>query len=172
MTTADLTVEEERLLETWQRHVYAEFAVKDVAKALETMTEDAYVYNVPVVAGGVGKRAVAEFYSRCFVAQLPADIESTLVSRTIGQNRIVEESVFRFTHSLRMDWFLPGQPPTGKRIEIAVVAIVQFRDGKIEHEHLHWDQGSVLAQLGLLDESRLPVFGAQAARKLLRSQGE
>ena len=167
----DLTPEEERMLETWQQHVYAEFATKDVARALETMTEDAYVSNVPVLAGGVGKRAVAQFYARYFVAQLPADIESTLVSRTIGQNRIVEESVFSFTHSIQMDWFLPGWPPTGKRVEIAVVAIVQFRGGKIEHEHLHWDQGSVLAQLGLIDELRLPVVGAQAARRL-RSKAE
>jgi carboxymethylenebutenolidase len=166
MTTADLTAEEERMLETWQQHVYAEFAAKDVAKALETMTEDAYVNNVPIATGAVGKRAVAQFYARCFVEQLPADIESTLVSITIGQNRIVEESVFSFTHSLQMDWFLPGWPPTGKRVEIAVVAIVQFRDGKIEHEHLHWDQGSVLAQLGLIDELRLPVVGALAARRL------
>lgn len=166
--TQTLTPDQQSLLDVWQRHVYAEFATRSVADALDTMTEDAYVDNVPLVAGGVGKRGVGEFYSR-FVTQLPPDITSTLVSRTIGQERVVEEAVFRFTHSLRMDWFLPGLEPTGKLIEVAVVAVVQFRDGKIAHEHVHWDQASVLVQIGLLDASRLPVAGAQVARRLLDS---
>lgn len=62
---------------------------------------------------------------------------------------------------------LPGIPPTGKRIEIAVVAIIRFEDGKIAHEHIYWDQASVLVQLGLIDGSSLPVAGAESARKLL-----
>jgi carboxymethylenebutenolidase len=163
----NVATDQERLLDTWQRHVHAEFASRNVAEALDTMTADAYVNNVPLVVGGVGRRAVGDFYSRYFVAQMPPDISSTLVSRTIGQDRIVEESVFRFTHSLRMDWILPGLEATGKPIEVAVVAVVQFRDGKIAHEHLYWDQASVLVQVGLLDETRLPVRGAQVARRLL-----
>jgi carboxymethylenebutenolidase len=168
-TPFPFTADQQRLLDVWQRHVYAEFASKRVDDALATMTEDAYVNNVPLVAGGVGKRGVGDFYSRYFVAQMPPDIQSTLVSRTIGQDRIVEESVFRFTHSLRMDWFLPGLEPTGKLIEVAVVGVVQFRGDKISHEHLYWDQASVLVQVGLLDENRLPVAGAQVARRLLDS---
>jgi carboxymethylenebutenolidase len=32
--------------------------------------------------------------------------------------------------------------------------IVHFRDGKLAHEHIYWDQASVLKQVGLLtDES-------------------
>ena len=168
-TPSPLTADQQRLLDIWQSHVYAEFGSRRVEDALDTMTEDAYVNHVPTLAGGVGKRAVAQFYSRYLVGQMPADVQSTLVSRTIGQDRIVEESVFRFTHSMRMDWFLPGVEPTGKPIEVAVVGVVQFRGDKIAHEHLYWDQASVLVQIGLLDERRLPVVGARVARRLLDS---
>jgi carboxymethylenebutenolidase len=47
------------------------------------------------------------------------------------------------------------------------VAIVRFRDGKLAHEHIYWDQASVLVQLGLLDASYLPVAGVQSAHKAL-----
>ena len=167
LATPDLTAAQQALLDVWQQHVYAEFATKNVQDALDTMTEDAYVNNVPLLLGGMGKEGVREFYSQYFVAQMPPDMESTLLSRTIGQDRIVEEAVFRFTHSLVMDWFLPGVPPTGKRIEVAVVGIIRFREGKIAHEHLYWDQASVLVQLGLVDEKTLPVAGVESARRLL-----
>lgn len=170
MTTSaapNLTPAQQALLDVWQKHVFAEFVTKNVQDALDTMTEDAYVNNVPLLLGGLGKDGVREFYSKYFVAQMPPDMESSLISRTIGDDRIVEESVFRFTHSLVMDWFLPGVPPTGKRIEVPVVGIIQFREGKIAHEHLYWDQASVLVQLGMLDEHTLPVAGVASARRLL-----
>jgi carboxymethylenebutenolidase len=66
-----------------------------------------------------------------------------------------------------MDWMLPGIPPTGLPIEVAIVAIVQFETGLIASEHIYWDQASVLVQLGLLDTQRLPVLGAESARKVL-----
>ena len=62
---------------------------------------------------------------------------------------------------------LPGVPPTGRTVEIPLVAIVQFRDGKLAHEHIYWDQASVLVQLGLLDPTGLPVAGAETARKVV-----
>lgn len=34
-------------------------------------------------------------------------------------------------------------------------------------EHIHWDQGTALAQLGLIDAEHLPVVGAETARKML-----
>jgi carboxymethylenebutenolidase len=68
---------------------------------------------------------------------------------------------------MRMDWILPGVAPTGKRVEVPLVAIVRFRDGKLAHEHIYWDQASVLVQLGLLDPSELPVSGVESARKAL-----
>jgi carboxymethylenebutenolidase len=74
--------------------------------------------------------------------------------------------IMRFTHSIEIDWMLPGIAPTGKRVEIATVSIIQFRDGKLFNEHIYWDQASVLVQLGLLDPSTLPVAGVETARKV------
>jgi len=89
------------------------------------------------------------------------------VSRTIGTDRLVDEMIFRFTHTIEMEWMLPGVPPTGKHVEIPVVAIVHLRDGKLAHEHIYWDQASVLVQLGLLSPGGLPVAGVETARKVL-----
>jgi len=73
--------------------------------------------------------------------------------------------IFQFTHSIRMDWMLAGIEPTGKRVEVPLVAIVKFRGGKRAHEHIYWDQASVLVQLGMLDPASLPVTGIESARK-------
>lgn len=88
------------------------------------------------------------------------------VSRTVGQDRVVDELILRFTHTIRMDWILPGVPPTNRRIEVPMVVIVQFDKHKIAHEHLYWDMGSILLQAGLIDAS-LPVRGADSARQVL-----
>ena len=91
----------------------------------------------------------------------------TPVSRTIGDDQLVDEMVFKFTHSIRMDWMLPGVAPTGKRVEVPLVAIVRFREGKLAHEHIYWDQASVLVQIGLLDAAVLPIAGVESAYKVL-----
>jgi carboxymethylenebutenolidase len=52
-------------------------------------------------------------------------------------------------------------------VEIPLVAIVNFRGDKLYHEHIYWDQASVLVQIGVLDPKGLPVAGAETARKLL-----
>jgi carboxymethylenebutenolidase len=98
---------------------------------------------------------------------MPPDTEMIPLSRTIGHDQLVDEMIFKFTHTMRMDWMLPGVAPTGKRVEVPLVAIVRFRDGKLAHEHIYWDQASVLVQLGLLDPSELPVSGVESARKAL-----
>src|SRR5437667_4314307 len=131
------------------------------------MVEDAYVNHVPVLTGGSGRDELREFYSKRFIPQMPPDTEMTPVSRTIGDDQIVDEMVFKFTHTIPMDWILPGIPPTGKRVEVPLVAIVRFRDGKLAHELIYWDQASVLVQIGLLDPARLPVVGIESAKKVL-----
>jgi carboxymethylenebutenolidase len=73
--------------------------------------------------------------------------------------------IFRFTHTIKMDWMLPGVEPTGKRVEVPLVAIVKLRGDKLAHEHIYWDQASVLVQLGLLDAGELPVAGVESAKK-------
>jgi carboxymethylenebutenolidase len=75
--------------------------------------------------------------------------------------------VARFTHTIPMDWMLPGIAPTGKRVEVGLVVVVQFDGDKLAHEHLYWDQASVLVQLGLLQPAGLPVVGVEGARSVL-----
>lgn len=158
---------QETLCQLWEEHVRYEFSTRNTDDTLATMVDDAYVNHIPVLTGGVGKKELREFYSKRFIPQMPPDTEMTPVSRTIGEDQIVDEMVFSFTHSIPMDWMLPGIPPTGKRVEVPLVAIVRFRDGKLAHEHIYWDQASVLVQIGLIDPAKLPVAGVESARKVL-----
>jgi carboxymethylenebutenolidase len=130
------------------------------------MVANPRVNQVPVMIGGRGRDGVRDFYANHFVSQIPPDMEMVPVSRTIGQGRVVDEIIVRFTHSIRMDWFLPGIPPTGKRVEVLLIAIIQFEGDKIAHEHIYWDQASVLVQVGLLDRT-LPVRGGEIAAQVL-----
>ena len=155
---------EEALSSVWEKHVGAEFALKSADQALETMTADPYVLNVPLMVGGRGREGVRDYYADHFVSQFPPDIEIVPVSRTIGQGQVVDEMIMRFTHTIRMDSLLPGVAPTGKRVEVPLVAIIKFEGDKIAHEHLYWDQASVLVQVGLLDRT-LPVRAARSRRK-------
>jgi carboxymethylenebutenolidase len=155
------------LARLWEEHTRHEFATRDVEATVATMVEDAYVNHIPVLTGGVGKAALREFYARNFISRMPPDVELVPVSRTIGTDRLVDEMVFSFTHSIEMDWMLPGIAPTGRRVQVPLVAIVHFRDGKLVHEHIYWDQASVLVQIGLLDADKLPVAGVESARKVL-----
>jgi carboxymethylenebutenolidase len=161
-----LTPAQQALSDLWDEHTRNEFATKDANGALDTMTPDAHVNHVPVLTGGNGKEELREFYSKYFIPIMPADTEIIPISRTIGSDRLVDEMIIRFTHTIEIDWWLPGIPPTGKRVECATVAVVTFRDGKLLSEHIYWDQASVLVQLGLLDSSKLPVVGVETARKV------
>ena len=162
-----LTAAQERLGRLWEEHVRHEFASHNTKDTLATMVADAYVNHIPVLTGGVGRDELREFYSKRFIPQMPPDTEMTPISRTIGHEQLVDEMVFKFTHTIRMDWMLPGLAPTGRRVEVPLVAIVRFREGKLAHEHIYWDQASVLVQLGLLDAGTLPVAGVESARKAL-----
>jgi carboxymethylenebutenolidase len=163
----NLTAAHETLGRLWEDHVRYEFSTRNTEDTLATMVEDAYVNHIPVLTGGVGRDELREFYSNRFIPQMPPDTEMTPVSRTIGEDQLVDEMVFKFTHTIRMDWMLPGVAPTGKHVEVPLVAIVRFREGKLAHEHIYWDQASVLVQIGLLDPAKLPVAGVESARKVL-----
>lgn len=160
-----LTAAQEYLNQLWDEHVRYEFATHDTEDTLDTMVEDAYVNHIPVLTGGFGKDELREFYSKHFIPQMPPDTEMTPLSRTIGNNQLVDEVLFKFTHTICMDWMLPGVAPTGRRVEVPLVAIIKFREGKLAHEHIYWDQASVLVQLGLLEPGTLPVAGIESARK-------
>jgi len=162
-----LITAQQRLSDLWEEHVQHEFSTRHTEKTLATMVEDAYVNHIPVLTGGSGRDELREFYSKRFIPQMPPDTEMTPVSRTIGEDQIVDEMIFKFTHTIPMDWMLPGVAPTGKRVEIPLVAIVRFKEGKLAHEHIYWDQASVLVQIGLLDSGKLPVMGVETAKKIL-----
>ena len=140
------------------------------------------------MTGGIGHKDLRRFYADFFIPSNPADMALKILSRTVGVDRIVDEMLITFTHTTEIPWMLPGIPPTGKEVEIIVVGVICIRGGKLYHEHIHWDQASVLVQVGLLDpkyvpktfktteEGRekevkvLPVVGAEGARKVVDEQ--
>jgi carboxymethylenebutenolidase len=154
------------LSNAWDQHLASEFTAKSADQALATMTANPHVNVVPLMVGARGRTELHDFYANHFLNQIPPDMETVPVSRTIGQGRVVDELVMRFTHSICLDWILPGIPPTGKRVELPFVVVVQFEGDKLAHEHLYWDQASVLVQVGLLDRT-LPVSGGETAAQVL-----
>jgi len=166
----DMMLDRRTLSSAWQEHMHAEFVLKDADAALATMTDEPYVMCIPTGTSAVGRTEVREFYARCFLPSIPPDFELSPVSQVFGNDRLVEESVVRFTHTLAMDWMLPDMPPTGRKVEFALVVIVGFQDGKVAHEHIHWDQLAVLAQLGKLGHPAAKASVSSAARLLELSQ--
>jgi len=151
----------------WDAHCRYEFEPRDVDATMSTMVAEPYVNHIPTMTGGVGSEKLRHFYANHFIGVNPPDFELHPISRTVGESSVVDEFVVSFTHTSRMDWMLPGIEPTGRRVEIPTVAIVQFEGEKLVHEHIYWDQASVLVQLGLLDPGSLPIAGAETARKVL-----
>ena len=163
----NLTPYQQKMLATWQQHTYAEFVLKDADAALATMTEHPNVFIVPSGIGRGGRAAVHEFYANKFLPNISPDLEITSLSQTFGDDRIVEEMVMRFTHTVDMDWMLSGLPATGRRAEFALVGVIRFQAGKVTHEHLNWDQATVLSQLGVL-EHPATAAGVGSAAQLLK----
>ena len=149
-------------------HIAREFADLDVDATMETMIPEPYVHCVAVLTGGFGGEGVRRFYSEHFINQIPKDAKVTPISRTIGKDQVVDEFILSFTHETQWDYLLPGIPPTGKKVELPHVVVMKFENGKVAHEHVWWDQASLLVQVGLLDPANLPVVGVEQARKLLR----
>jgi len=154
------------LVQLWEEHTRHEFSTRDTEATLATMVEDAYVNHVPVLTGGYGKQALRQFYSHDFIPRMPPDTALTPISRTVGEDQIVDEMIFSFTHTQEMPWMLPGIAPTNRKVKVPLVAIVKFRGDKLMHEHIYWDQASVLKQIGLLNEPKLPVYGVETAHKV------
>jgi len=150
----------------WEAHCRQEFETRDVDATMATMVPEPYVNHIPTMTGGVGHDQLKRFYKYHFIGANPDDTRLIPISRTVGANSLVDEMLFCFTHTREIDWMLPGIPPTGRSVEIPLVAIVQFRDGKLVCEHIYWDQPSVLVQIGQLDPTGLPVAGAETAHKV------
>jgi len=150
----------------WNAHRACEFVTRDAAATMKTMVAEPYVNHVPTMTGGFGQRDLHRFYRDFFIPTNPSDMRNIPISQTVGADRVVNEGILCFTHDRRIDWLLPGVEPTGKYVEVALVGIITFRGGKLVHEHIYWDQASVLVQIGLLDPKGLPVCGAEAAQKV------
>ncbi|KAI0160149.1 hypothetical protein GGR57DRAFT_408333 [Xylariaceae sp. FL1272] len=176
----------------WDEHTALEFATRSVAQTMSTMVDEPYVNHVPTITGGIGREALTNFYRNHFIFNNPEDMALELVSRTVGVNRVIDEFIAVCTHDRVIDWLLPGVPPTGKKLRMPFVSVVNIRGDRLYHEHIHWDQGTVLRQLGLLPdylsfpyalpggrmpapgkrfEYRVPVAGHDTASKL-EGEGE
>jgi carboxymethylenebutenolidase len=168
------TAAQQRMIDTWEEHMRAEFAAKSVKETMDTMpakdsheAENIFVNHVPTMTGGCGHPAVVEFYTNHFLEQMPEDTETEMVSRTVGSTQIVDEMIFKFTFSSSMEWMLPGLTPNNKRVEVPLVAIIGFNDQvQVCFERIYWDQASVLVQLGLIDGANLPVAGIEQTKKV------
>ncbi|NUT76216.1 dienelactone hydrolase family protein [Pseudomonas sp. C1C7] len=154
----------------WEEHIRHEFDTRDVPATMATMVAEPYVNHIPTMTGGVGAKELSRFYQHHFVHGNPPDMKLIPISRTIGALQIVDEFIMCFTHSTEIDWMLPNVAPTGKYVEIPMLGVIKFRGDKLYHEHIYWDQASVLVQIGLLNPEGLPVAGVETARKLLDEQ--
>lgn len=161
---------EAEMIRLWELHAELEFATKDASATVATMTPGNYVNHVPVMTGGRGSDEMSEFYGKHFIPKMPADTSLRLLARTVGKDRLIDEFVFSFTHDIEMDWMLPGISPTQRKVEIPMVVVVQFEGDKIACERIYWDQASVLVQIGLLDQTLLPISGIEQARKFENHQ--
>ncbi len=147
-------------------HVATEFATKDADAAPATMTANPTVIHVPTLTGGRGTDELHVFYRDWFIPSWGDDVEIEPLSRTIGDERVVDEFIMRFTHEKEMPFCLPDIAPTGRRVEIPFVVIMGFEGGRVAYEHIYWDQASLLVQVGLLDLTGLPVAGSVQARAM------
>lgn len=167
MSDDDSHTQEPNLGAVFDQHIKHEFQDHDVDATMQTMTKDPYVHHVPVMTGGIGYEGVYNFYKNHFIGKMPDDTKIVRISRTVDKEQVVDELILSFTHEREIDFILPGVPATGKYVEIACVVVMNFKDGKISHEHIYWDQASLLVQIDLLDPKLLPVTGREQAKRLL-----
>ncbi len=91
------------------------------------------------MTGGNGYHDLHRFYQDYFIPGNPPSLKMKLISRTIGTDRVVDEMFMSFRHTQEVPWILPGVAPTDRLVEVALVAIVCIRGGKLYREHIYWD---------------------------------
>lgn len=164
--TSAYSPSQQALLDVFARHIQAELE-GDIETTMNTLSPNPHLINVPNDMGGFGHEGVKAFYVNHLVGKFfPPDMTMERISLTVGTQQIVDELIITFTHTTEIDWMLPNIKPTGKPVEVAFAVIVGFEAGKITHEHIYWDQASVLVQIGMLNPANLPVTGAESARKI------
>lgn len=162
-----MTDKSRRLGAVFDAHTAAEFQARDIEATMATMGSAPHVTHVPTMTGGNGLDAVRQFYDTWFIGKWPEDTMVKQVSRTVGDNRVVDEVIISFTHDCEMPAILPGVAPTGRKVVIPFVVVAGFEVDKISYERIYWDHASMLLQLGLLDRAALPVTGAEQAARLI-----
>ncbi|KAM0234975.1 hypothetical protein ACHAP5_009879 [Fusarium lateritium] len=170
----------------WDEHTWYEFSDRSVEHTMGTMVQEPYVNHVPTLTGGIGRTKLSKFYRDNFIFNNSLDTKLDLISRTIGIDRVIDEFIYIFTHDREIDWLLPGIPPTFQKAELPFTAVVNIRGDRLYHEHIAWDQGTALRQLGLMPdylpfpypvpnaggnpgakyEYRVPVIGIETAAKM------
>jgi carboxymethylenebutenolidase len=160
----------DQIVEVWELHMEYEFAAKDADLAVSTMVDDATVMHLPTMSGGSGKETLRQYYADVFIPSIPADTDSEVIARSVGDSVLVDEFILRMTHDRQVPFLLPGLAPTGKTVEIPAVVVVTFRGDLMESERLYWDQAALLRQLGLIDPG-LPVADIAEVSGFLRELG-
>jgi carboxymethylenebutenolidase len=155
------------LLSQWHQHSYAKFELKDADAVLETMSDNPHVFCIPSGSGAAGREGVRDFYAHQFLPGIPPDLDMLPISEVFAEEHVVTECVMKFTHTVRMEWMLPGVPPTGRRAELLLVAIARFENGKIASKHIYWDAAALLFQLRLVDSAAVAA-GVRSAAKVLK----
>jgi carboxymethylenebutenolidase len=79
--------------------------------------------------------------------------------------------VLEFTHDVEIPFMLRGVPPTGRRVRVPTVVVMDFEGDKVASERIYWDQATLLIQLGLFDPGALPAAGVEQAERLLGLAG-
>jgi len=139
----------------------------DLSAIFDEHVAEPFVNHVPTMIGGVGADEVADFYGKYSIGHWPDNTRIIPVCRTIGTDRVIDEMIMSFTHDIPMPTFLPNVAPTDRAVLLPVVVVMGFETDKVAYERIYWDQASLLVQVGLLDETLLPVTGGAQARKVL-----
>ena len=121
---------QQQMVALFEAQVGAELA-GDLDTTMATMSAEPHLNHVPTMAGGIGHDSVRAFYRDHLVGKFfPPDVEINPVSRTVGEDQIVEELFIRFTHTIVIDCLLPGIAPSGMPVAMALAVIIGFKDGK------------------------------------------
>src|ERR1700747_2820353 len=108
-------------------HLAAEFVAMDVDATMATMADHPYLNHVPVLTGGIGREEVRRFYDQVFIGHWPADTTMQPISPGVRHHQVVDELFLSFTHDITMSHMLPGVPPTGRRVRLAVCVVAGFK---------------------------------------------
>jgi carboxymethylenebutenolidase len=120
------TMPDDDLVALWEAHIRTEFETRDVDGTMAAMVAQPYINHIPTMTGGVDHDQLKRFYKYHFIGANPPYTAGKLISRTVGENSRVDEVLFSFTHTSEV-------PPTGRKVEIPLVAIVQFSGDKLVH---------------------------------------